>query len=67
MDDILLEVRRIREAYAEQFAFDLEAIHRDLKTQEQAGGRRVVSLAPRRPKPALANGVDPGSKSGPNG
>jgi hypothetical protein len=50
MDDVLLEVRMIREAYAKQFGYDLRAIHRDLKLQEQASGRRIVSLPPRRPK-----------------
>jgi hypothetical protein len=56
VDDIVLEVRKVREAYAQQFGFDLQAIHRDLKAQEQASGRRIVSLPPRRPKPATANG-----------
>lgn len=56
MDDVLLEVRRVREAYAQRFGYDLQAIHRDLKEQEQASGRRIVSLPPRRPKPATANG-----------
>ena len=51
MDSVVQEVREIREAYARQFGYDLQAIHRDLKAQEQAGGRRVVSLPPRRPKP----------------
>jgi hypothetical protein len=51
MDDLAREVREIREAYAKQFGYDLEAIHRDLKAQEQASGRKVVSLPPRRPKP----------------
>lgn len=60
MDDILLDVRKVREAYAKQFGFDLEAIHRDLKAQEQASGRQVVSLPPRRPKPAMANGTRAG-------
>jgi hypothetical protein len=50
----MLEVCKIREAYAKQFGYDLEAIHRDLKEQEQASGRRIVSLPPRRPKPAMA-------------
>ena len=50
MDDVVLEVRKIREAYAKQFGYDLQAIHRDLKEQEQASGRRIVSLPPRRPK-----------------
>ncbi len=56
MDDIVLEVRKAREAYAQQFGYDLQAIHRDLKLQEQASGRRIVSLPPRRPKPATVNG-----------
>ncbi len=51
MDSIVKEVREIREAYAKQFGYDLKAIHRDLKAQEQASGRQVVSLPPRRPKP----------------
>jgi hypothetical protein len=56
MDDILLEIRRIREDYAKQFGYDLLAIHRDLKQQEQTCGRRIVSLPPRRPKPATVRG-----------
>ena len=55
MDDILLEIRRIREDYAKQFGYDLLAIHRDLKQQEQTCGRRIVSLPPERPK--LATGA----------
>jgi hypothetical protein len=57
MDDVLLAVREAREAYARRFSFDLRAIHNDLKAQEKAGGRRVVSLSPRRPKLATANGA----------
>ena len=56
MDDVLLEVRKVREAYAQRFGYDLQAIHRDLKEQEQASGRRIVSLPPRRPQPAPAAG-----------
>ena len=57
MDDILVEVRKAREAYAKEFGYDLQAIHRDLKAQEQASGRRIVSLPPRRPKATIANGI----------
>src|SRR5438046_10280431 len=53
VDDLVLEVRRIREAYAKQFGYDLQAIHRDLKEQEQTSGRRIVSLPPRRPRRGL--------------
>jgi hypothetical protein len=56
VDEVLLEVRKVREAYAKQFGYDLLAIHRDLKEQEQASGRRIVSLPPRRPQPAPAVG-----------
>ena len=59
MDDILLEVRKVREDYAKQFGYDLLAIHRDLKEQERASGRRIVSLPPRCPKPAMAQGASP--------
>ncbi len=57
VDDILLEVRKAREAYAKEFGYDLQAIHRDLKAQELSSGRRIVSLPPRRPKPTMANGT----------
>jgi hypothetical protein len=57
VDDIVREVRKFREAYATQFGYDLEAIHRDLKALEQASGRRVVSLPPRRTKPVIAKGA----------
>lgn len=50
-DEIVDEVRKAREDYARQFNFDLDAICRDLRQKQQAAGRRVVSLLPRRPKP----------------
>lgn len=50
MDSLLQEIRQIREAYAREFGYDLRAMHCDLKRQEQASGRRIVSLPPRRPK-----------------
>jgi hypothetical protein len=34
VDDILLEVQKAREAYAKEFGYDLQAIHRDLHSQE---------------------------------
>src|SRR5579862_1350912 len=55
VDDILREVRNTREAYAKQFGYDLQAIHCDLKAQERASGRQVVSLPPRRPKLVMAS------------
>jgi hypothetical protein len=47
-DPIVAEVRKIREAHAAQFSYDLRAIFQDLKQQEQASGRVFVSYPPRR-------------------
>lgn len=47
-DEIIQEVRAIREAYARQFNFDIQAIYRDAKERELKENRKVVSLAPRR-------------------
>jgi hypothetical protein len=51
VDSVVEEVRRIRDAYAQQCGYDLRAMHRDLKEKERQSGRRVVSFPPRRPKP----------------
>ena len=42
-DPVVQEVRTIREAYAERFGYDLQAIHRDLKELERQSGRHVVA------------------------
>lgn len=49
-DSLVAEVRKIREAYAKRFNYDLDAIARDLKRIEQTCGLPVVSFAPRRPR-----------------
>lgn len=49
-DPIVKEIREIREAYAAQYYYDIQAIHRDLKEQERVGGRKTVSLPPRKAK-----------------
>ena len=48
-DRIVAEVRRIREACAARFNYDLDAIYRDLTEREQRGECAVVH---RRPRPA---------------
>ena len=49
-DPIVAEVRKIREAHAAQFNYDLSAIYHDLKQEEQASGRVFVSYPARRAK-----------------
>lgn len=45
-DPIVDEVRRVRDAHAARFNYDLDAIFRDIKEQEKASGRTFVSFAP---------------------
>ena len=49
-DPIVDEVRKIREEYARQFNFDLDAICNDLQEKEAASGRKIVSFPPNRPE-----------------
>ena len=44
-DPIVDEVRRIRDAHAAKFNYDLKAIFRDIKEQEKVSGRKYVSFA----------------------
>lgn len=52
-DEIIREVRAIREAYAERFGFDIQALFADAKAREGQGGRRVVRLEPRLLEPGV--------------
>ena len=47
-DPIVERVRELREQYAARFNHDLKAICRDLRERQKAGGRKVVSLPPKR-------------------
>jgi hypothetical protein len=50
-DPIVAEVRRVRAAHAAQFNNDLQAIYRDLKTQEQKSEHQFTSYPARRIAP----------------
>ena len=47
-NEILEEIRRIREEYSRSFNHDLKAIFADLQKQQAESGRKVVSLSPKR-------------------
>ncbi len=49
-DEVMREVRAIREAYAARFDYDIGAIFRDAKAKEHESGHEVVVRAPRRAK-----------------
>ena len=48
-DHLVQEVRALREAYAERFHYDLQAILDDLKELERQSGRQVIPPAVHRP------------------
>ena len=50
-DPIVDEVRRIRDAHAAMFHYDLDAIFQDIKEQEKKSGLKFVSYPPRRTEP----------------
>ncbi len=59
-DPIVEEVRRVRDGDAARFNYDLRAIFRDLKEQENRSGRQFVSYAAdgTAPNEALAGMAD---------
>lgn len=46
-DPILEEVRRIRDALAQEHGYDIRAIVAAMQAAEKAGGQRLVSLPPK--------------------
>ena len=49
-DPIVEEVRRVREAHAAKYDYDLDAICEALREEQQASGRKVASLPPKKPQ-----------------
>ena len=50
-DPIVDEVRRVRDAHAAMFNYDLDAIFQDIKEQEKKSGLKFVTYPPRRTEP----------------
>jgi hypothetical protein len=53
-DPIVDEVRRVRDAHAAMFNYDLDAIFQDIKEQEKKSGLKFVSFPPRQIAPNQA-------------
>ncbi len=53
-DPIVDEVRKVRDSHAARFNYDLDAIFRDIKEQENQSGRTFVSFPPRKLEPDQA-------------
>jgi len=47
-DPIVEEVRKVRDAHAAQFNYDLREIYQALKKEEAESGRKFVKLSPKR-------------------
>lgn len=54
-DPIVEEMRRIKEARAKRYNYDIRAMARALRVAQRRNRKRVVSLAPRRRSVAAAN------------
>jgi hypothetical protein len=61
-DQIVDEVRDVRKEHAARFGYDLQAIVRDLQTQEKRSGRKYVTLPARKPS-ALVHSIAEQKKS----
>lgn len=53
-DEIVEEVRRIRDAQAAKFNYDIDAIVADARKRQAESGRKTVSFPPRKPKASRA-------------
>jgi hypothetical protein len=52
MNDVIVdEVRRVRDAYAARFNYDLDAIFQDIKEREKKSGLKFVQGVARQPVP----------------
>ena len=47
-DEIVEEVRRIKEEHAAEYDYDIRAMFRALREKQRKSGRKVASRAPRR-------------------
>ena len=52
-DPIVDEIRKVREAHAARFSYDLQAIYRDLREQEKNSKRTFVSYPARSFRPGM--------------
>ena len=54
-DEIIKEVRVVREAYGQKFGFDVAAIFRDAKSRERGRDHEIVALEPKPAEPVTAD------------
>lgn len=55
-DEIVLEVRKVKEALAARFDYDVRAIAEDARKRQNSSGHKIVSFVPVRPKKRAKTG-----------
>ena len=50
MDPIIDELRKVRDALAKKYDYDIEKLAEALRAEQEKGGRKVVSFPPRKPR-----------------
>ncbi len=53
-DEIVEEIRKIRDDHAKKFNYDLDAIYEDLKKAEEKSGRILIQPPARKPLKSTA-------------
>ncbi|MEK7831223.1 MAG: hypothetical protein AAB401_09075 [Acidobacteriota bacterium] len=51
-DEVIKELWKIKEEHAARFNYDIEAMALDLKKEQDASGRKVVSFVEKKEKPS---------------
>lgn len=54
-DEIVEEVRRVRDEYAAKFNYDISAICADIRQKQKAGGREIITSTKHKSKPEKAD------------
>jgi hypothetical protein len=62
-DQIIEELHKVREEYARQFNFDINAICKDFQEKQAQSGREVVSFPPHKPVLQLEKRIERISKA----
>jgi len=56
-DEIVEQIRKVREEHAAKFNYDLTAIFNDLKQKESRDSHKIASLSPKKPTPLSKKAV----------
>jgi len=62
-DEIVDEVRRVREDHAAKFNYDIAAICADIRSMQSKSGRKVVSRSKAGRTPSSAEDIEPDKKA----